>query len=1491
MTTRHAVFGPPAPPGRSGEPRGGVALIIAVMVLAALFLMAMPFAAFMRAQHRTSTQAMQTAQARYGEAGALAHARTVLAQGHFASEQTRPVFPYDNPHVDTPFEFRVTLRTVLEDGVPDDGEAGVEVANALGFPNDGDEETVDGYLLINDEWVGYSDVALHDPADPGTLFPGGTLLVREEHRGLFGTEPAAHPADSLVSFFPADELWHVDIEDEQSKININTASERLLQNLMYYAFDEAGLDTTNADDIGSDIYEQRRTAAGEYRPYRSVSEMKSRAGLSEEQFQVLERYVTISSALLPGQRLWQPVGSLLTDTADLADSALHLTDGASGRVPPGALLRIRRWNGTDWDTYYGETSGKSAGGLQLAAPVGQGGVTVRLAWDPRLAPRFSEDGLLKVGSEWMAYTTIATDSTDPDDVQTLELTVPAGGRGLFGTDERSHPPGTTVEGDVVVLDDPLPVSIATDDDYQIHVLSTHAVNINTVTSEVVLRALLDGLESDLFGGVDIDGPTAGALAAALLRWDGMEDLTELDIEDDFFANRSELDEAVEDAGLSDAQEWLVKRSLDPRTPGGWQSFWTAPVRFNSGDISRIASMSVVDDPARTPVAQSPPQPRRAIVRAHFTPPMGGQPVTYWVRSQQEFHHALAGGGSSGVISTELNTDLPESMLAEEDDWADIEPGVGAVAPEPLRLNVTDYTTALLGLNALRLPDYHLDLTFARGDREGQTEADVDNLRNLGLTGEGFTFYTDFDRSLPALRNIQAEPVHTTIQPFAIECWVRYRADAGRRYVFDMGGDDGPDTDRVSLYFEGGQLHFAIGDQTGQGSAVITSTDTFQEDTWYHIAVAATGTHDGEMAMFIDGVYDAGATPGAPDRYLLPVARRVPAGQYTVSENPDPEEDAWPAGEPLVGLTSTDGLPDQGVITINHSTAGTIETYVYTELHPLGLVLAEDLRDDAEPGDRAAHAIPVARTDPEAGAVFNPGTDTLVLYRHDNLTGVDDELDAWGNPDLVASGVLMGDFKDGADVGTTLGDDELRHFWYLGLDPANPAYEGGLGGETELNPWQRRWKVGNEAAGHSGSLPCDPGDYFTVGAANDGSDPFGGLIDQFRITSLATAMVPEGGWTVAAPDPEEPPPPPVRLTEWAWRTDVDADNPPLMPKAEADALPRHPLIAVLQLLGSEAEELPAAGYLLVEGDEESYFDYEDGDIRFTGAVTAAEFRRVLPLSHIAATRFESFEDGTGFGGRGDIQVEDTLMFPPVGYVEIGGEIIGYGSKRSVVPDPTDPDDQYHFLVRMENTDEKSMYPRGAFDTTVGTHSAGDIVRYVPVRFPDRYRVEFDGTFADWDEHALYSEHQLTNQATMFSFSVPAADSLLRTVRLRFKEPLEADQRVVVLINLDPANQPWGINPATIWPDPEEVDDEDAMRVELEKLDDSLLWGYVCDPVQLNDAPEIWIEPRDQDGDVPVVAGSTAEVRVYFDLSETDRSAVLLLELDALGVEIVPTATSF
>jgi len=178
------------------DSRRGAALMIAIIVLTALMLLAIPFAAFMRRQHAAGTQALHSARAESGEAGGLSHAYAALALGQPGAENDANPFPYNDPNVDTLWEFRVTLRTRIPAASPpwpvpvdDLGMGGdtFHVENALGLPNDGDPETVDGYIRVDAEWMAYSHMVHVDPPGPVPYIPGGELTVLAAHRGLFGT--------------------------------------------------------------------------------------------------------------------------------------------------------------------------------------------------------------------------------------------------------------------------------------------------------------------------------------------------------------------------------------------------------------------------------------------------------------------------------------------------------------------------------------------------------------------------------------------------------------------------------------------------------------------------------------------------------------------------------------------------------------------------------------------------------------------------------------------------------------------------------------------------------------------------------------------------------------------------------------------------------------------------------------------------------------------------------------------------------------------------------------------------------------------------------------------------------------------------------------------------------------------------------------------------------------------------------------------------------
>ncbi|MCK4284200.1 MAG: hypothetical protein KAX44_07775, partial [Candidatus Brocadiae bacterium] len=346
--------------------RRGAALMIALIVLTALFLLAIPFAAFMRRQHASATQALHMANARFGQAGALNHAQTVLAQGLYAIERERglsttpaDLFPFNDPDVDTLWEFRITLRTQVTAAWDDAGDRMLRVQDALGFPNDGNLETVDGYVRVGDganqEWMAYSNVENLDPAAMA-----GDLRVKLEHRGMFGTQATVHSIGATVSFFPEAELWHLNVDDPQTKINLNSAPYRVIRNLLGYLGigDESALPIEGPGDVGFPDVRQQAIAAAIYAPpsdpsarFQSLDMVNNVAPLTADELDLLRPYVTVQSGYPGGSSPWLRAVRLESDinptfaTGDYTDGRVANLSDASG-IGVGSLVHFV-WSGGD----------------------------------------------------------------------------------------------------------------------------------------------------------------------------------------------------------------------------------------------------------------------------------------------------------------------------------------------------------------------------------------------------------------------------------------------------------------------------------------------------------------------------------------------------------------------------------------------------------------------------------------------------------------------------------------------------------------------------------------------------------------------------------------------------------------------------------------------------------------------------------------------------------------------------------------------------------------------------------------------------------------------------------------------------------------------------------------------------------------------------------------------------------------------------------------
>ena len=129
--------------------------------------------------------------------------------------------------------------------------------------------------------------------------------------------------------------------------------------------------------------------------------------------------------------------------------------------------------------------------------------------------------------------------------------------------------------------------------------------------------------------------------------------------------------------------------------------------------------------------------------------------------------------------------------------------------------------------------------------------------------------------------------------------------------------------------------------------------------------------------------------------------------------------------------------------------------------------------------------------------------------------------------------------------------------------------------------------------------------------------------------------------------------------------------------------------------------------------------------------------------------------------------------------------------------------------------------------------------------------------------------------MFDFSVNHGGDL-RRVWWRFKEPLQDDQKVAVVVVID-GSESWNTNPEAFTTDK--------------------IWGTVCEGDGTEDGV---LDIYTDTGERPT-ANIGVEVRFYFDLSKTQPYGTTyvsgapvpskMVELDEVGLEMVPQPMTF
>jgi hypothetical protein len=931
--------------------RRGIAMLIGIMVLAALFFMALPFAVFMRQQHSSATQALQMTRAHYGESGAIAHAKDVLYNNYTA--QTLPPgvhlpFPWYDTALNSAYNFHVTLRTTTIGATAGTGALTFDVANALGWPNDGNANTVDGYIRVGDEWMAYSNITGLDngatPPGPGANFPRATVVVDAAGRGLFGTAAVDHPANSIVSFFPSSSLWSLDIQDQQALINVNTAPYQVILNLLGYAGvggvapGAAGFPTQRQQYLAQAIVGYKTYATIwrggttlAYTPFEDLDMVKNSSvapwfdlanpPLSADDFDRLRPYLTVTSAP-PGGSQWTGGTGVQTDfvttPAGGGETNLYAANLAdASRFGVGTLVRFT-WvsaAGTTPDIHaFATVLTRNSSGGTLTWPAAAGDTTLYVSstfgWNGA-SPE--TPGYIRIDNEWIRYTGVTPNSTDPGSNPCSVVTVApttltgdadttATGRGCFGTTDAAHAAGATIDGDVItwrwssevppVGEVPLESTTAGFNAVQIEAQVRDAININTVTDPITLEALLYDVSD---GTTTVSDTDASTLAHDFLNYTSGGDGNYLSGNENWFDGvdptggpgwgngRGELANFLTNYAPSPAVATLLEQNFDVNAPANWPRYSTLPLQFNSGSLIGIDSLASIDDQAGMPVAEAPYSNGLQVARVYqVVPPL--QPVWWSLRTQEEFVNDITSGNSKNVRTALLNDALPAATLLADTSTRYTNPalGFGTVRPAMGQTNSDPaFTTVLLGLHNTGLggppPDFALDYSRGSSAEAGAVVPGVNNTTDGGITNVDLQYQTDYNADLCANRNIQADSFQATMQPFAFEAWIKMpdkdaagndirisATNPGPQLLVDIGGGQTGATavDQARLYVEysngAPRLMFRMDDETGQGYVVASSSNdfTFSAGCWYHVNVAAVGTFRNEMAMIIDGIYDS-----------------------------------------------------------------------------------------------------------------------------------------------------------------------------------------------------------------------------------------------------------------------------------------------------------------------------------------------------------------------------------------------------------------------------------------------------------------------------------------------------------------------------------------------------------------------------------------------------------------------------------------------------------
>jgi len=775
---------------RRARRRPGVALIVVVLLLAALAMVGAPFLLSAGLERRESRLFDARTRARHAAEGALGRALWCLTRtGEDVERAGYFGRPFDTPDWDTLEELKVSF--------------------AFSPPP----------LLKGEK-------------DPPPWPPG---------------------LDSDTFHNPRGEIWTATVEDEQGKININSASAALLGNVIRSGIlDQVLVPGATSMTIGDTYYfpadDDERTIDGFVRVGREVMAYTSK---TETTLDGLLRGLYGTEIDKHGP------GALVCDARGWAISALRTAGGRGG-------ARLRGYSGVS--------------GIRTVAQlpaVSYGGRSYRMAFSPALyesieryltagSYRPKADGWVRrekvLNGSWTGdqRTFRLRDNSNYGPGTLLRFLDDTGAvRGYGRVLRAAEKPSRRNKDFWIILEYGAGFGHQGNSEVYVEAELPHAVNVNTARIPVI-AACMTGVA--LQGGRGLNYDQAARLANRIVDYTitSKEDLNAV------------LLEALKAREISDAQRRAILENAT--VPGSTRlRVCTAPFCFRAYNLFTIEASAVINNPASgRPLAGH-------TIRQLVQMPTAS-PGTFLVRSQKEWEEQMRAGFGRKVVS-----------------WP---------VPVVFDKNAAPDTSVEENIGDVRLGTGKLD---SRGSKVLPGTAVVDNCEKrrvgLGLTPDGYSMKGGSRLSYSSSTCFQKRDGSVT--PGSVEMWVK--ADSWGGSLFRSASSSRATRNLIDVSFDpdNDELVMELADGTHEGKTVsYRQPFNLDRDVWYHVKAIYKSTRRGGQAFVVDGGKIA---PQGPGRYYPMTTLSEDLDDWSGKAVGDPRE---------VTVDSTSAFPGKGAFVID-----------------------------------------------------------------------------------------------------------------------------------------------------------------------------------------------------------------------------------------------------------------------------------------------------------------------------------------------------------------------------------------------------------------------------------------------------------------------------------------------------------------------------------------------------------------------------------------------